>query len=79
MELNQKNNLTPYNLVSDTLIIPARELDSLYISVKNGKWIQEGPVTKVTQKYGGSPPFIPEATKCWPCELDSVKIRDGKK
>ncbi|MBP6794874.1 MAG: hypothetical protein KA143_07470 [Saprospiraceae bacterium] len=61
---------------ADTLFIPARELDSLYISVKDGKWIKEGPVTKVSKKYGGTPPFIPEVTKCYPCDTLPGRIRD---
>lgn len=61
---------------ADTLIIPARELDSLYISIKDGKWIKEGPVTKVSQKYGGTPPFIPEVTRCFPCDTLPGRIRD---
>lgn len=63
-------------VLADTLIIPARELDSLYISVKDGKWIKEGPVTKVSKKYGGTPPFIPEVTKCYPCDTTSVKVKN---
>ncbi len=66
-----KENLYLQDTIAPEIL--ARELDSIYVTTKNGKFYIEGSATKVSKKYGGTPPFIQEVTRCFPCVTDSIR------